>query len=421
MKKRTIPVLLALAIILSFCLAACNQSEPTAPPATQDPGVTADPGTETEAPKTPGEIDPSLDPVTVGFVASIAGPGGYIGQASVLALEDYIDDLNQRGGFLGHEVRVVTYDYSVDPATEIVSATNRLALNDKAIAILGPTGSIAAVPMAPIANDLKVPVIATAATNRKVTVNGETGEVEPYMFRVCFIDDYQGEALAAFAYEKLGITKVAVLTQNGDAYSQGLTDIFVARYKALGGEIIAQMGYQRNEVEFRAQVTDAHNKGAEALYIPASTYGDAAYVANQAQDLGFKFKYLFNDGVYAQELLDIAGPALEGAYMTNGIVEDDPAFEQYKEEFAKKHPGMSANIYVFYTLDAITLLEWAVNESQSVDPEVLRDTLETATNATCYTEPLTMDPETHNPLNKTVNILQITDSKYTIYDSFKPE
>ncbi|MDL2274290.1 ABC transporter substrate-binding protein [Oscillospiraceae bacterium OttesenSCG-928-G22] len=415
--KRLLALLLA--GMMLFVLAACTPTEqtPSNAPASQDPGTNA-----TDDNSGNGGDAPSGDPIKIGHIGSIAGDGAYIGQACKAALEDYVADLNARGGLLGRPVEVITYDYSVDPATEAITVTNRLIQQDKVQVIIGPTTSVAAIAIADLIDAAQIPLIASAATNGKVTVSEETGELHPYMFRVCFIDPYQGFALADFAYKQEEIRKVALFDSIGDAYSQAMCQFFKDRFEELGGEIVGTMGYQRLDVEFRAQLSDANSKGAEAIFMPATTYKYGVMVGNQAQDMGYEFQFLFGDALYAEELLTNAGPALEGALMTNGVYEDDPAFAEYKDAFAAAHPGVTSNMYSHYSLDAIMLFEWAVNKAQSVDGPALKEALESAENVELWTDKsFTVDPSNHNPLNKTVNIIKIVDSQYTVYDVYKPE
>lgn len=362
------------------------------------------------------------DVMTIGFITYLGGDQAYVGQAAKLALEDYVAQLNENGGLLGKQLEVITYDYSKDPSTESVNATNKLIQQDKAFAILGPSGSQAAMPMIPLANDAEVPVIATAATNVAVTVNTATNEVYPYMFRVCFIDEYQGRALGAFAATEANIKKVAILGAVGDPYTESLSAMFIDAYEENGGEIVAKLNYQLNDVEFRAQLTEAGEAGAEALLVPATYYKDVVLMAQQAEDLGLSFKFLIGDGVYSEELLQIAGEQLEGSYMTSGVSDDDPALKAYNEEFAAKYPGQSANVYVAYTLDAMKLLEYAVNKAGSFEGPALKEALENAQNVPLFADDnFSMEKDTHNPHNKTVSILKITDSKYTLFKKYQPQ
>ncbi len=362
------------------------------------------------------------DTVKIGFITYLAGDQAYVGQAAKMALEDYVDELNEKGGLLGKKVEVITYDYSKDPATESVNATNKLIQQDKVIAILGPSGSQSAMPMIPLVEKAKVPVIATSATNAAVTVDSKTDKVYPWMFRVCFIDEYQGKVLGSFAATDANIKKAALLCGIGDPYAESLSAEFKGAFEENGGKVVAELSYQLKDVEFRAQLTEAAEKGAEAIMVPATYYKDVVLMSQQAKDLGLKFKFLVGDGIYSEELLQLAGSELEGSYMTSGVAEDDPVLKEYSKEFSKRHSGQSANVYVAYTLDAVMLLEHAINEAGSFDTEKIRDALENAKDVKVFTEDsLTIDSGTHNPYNKAVSILEIKDSKYTLYKKYKPQ
>lgn len=418
----TVLVIMTLNIILTGC--AGTETATSSVPGGSSAATSSAPGgssaATSSAPSGSSAVAVTGDTVKIGFLGNLAGEEAYIGQAAKMALEDYLKDLNDKGGLLGKKLELVVYDYSIDPPAEAVSATQRFCQQDKVIAIIGPSGSQPAIPMAPIVNEAHVPVIATSATNPKVTVD-DNGKVHPYMFRVCFIDPYQGTVLASFAYNDLKLKKIATVAQIGDPYAEQLAAYFKEKFTALGGEVVKEFGYQKKDVEFRAILTEAGKNNAEALFVPATVYRDAGLMAKQAKDLGLKFTFLFGDGIYSKELLEIAGSELEGAYMTNGISEDDPQFDAYKKEFAAKHPGQSANIYVFYALDAMKLLEAAILKVGSYDTAKIRDALEASTDIPCFTDKLTIEKDTHNPHNKTVSILKITGSKYSLYKTYKPQ
>lgn len=363
----------------------------------------------------------SDDTVTIGYIGDLSGPDAYVGVPPQLMLEDYIEDLNANGGLMGKKVKLVAYDMAADNATESVNITNRFINEDHVIAIIGPSSSSAAMAMAPLCDTGKVPFIATSATNEKVTVD-ESGTLHPYAFRVCFIDPYQGKAAADYAYNEMGIRSVGMIEELGSTYSQNICDYFQTEFTALGGTIVDRIGVQHDDVEFRAQLTNMGNSGAEALFAPFGTYKIPSYLANQAADLGLKFQFIFSDSVYDDALLDVAGSNLEGAILTNGIYADNPAYDQYKTEFSQKHSDWAANMYVFYAYDAMDLLVWAVNQAQSTDPTAIRDALESAKDVALYTdEHFTMDPATHNPLNKMVAIIGVESGKFHLVDSFYPD
>lgn len=359
------------------------------------------------------------DTVVIGYIGDLSGSDAYVGVPPQLFLQDYVDELNANGGLLGKKVKLVAYDMQPDNATDSVLATNRLINEDHAIAIIGPSSSSAGIPMADICDKAKVPFIATSATNEKVTV-AEDGTLHPYAFRVCFIDSYQGTAAADYAYNA-GIRTVGMIETLGNPYSQNICNFFQAEFEKLGGTVVDRIGVQAEDIEFRAQLTNFGNADVDALFIPSGTYKMPSYVANQAADLGLKFQFIFTDGVYDNALLDVAGENLEGAILTNGIYGNNPAYAEFAEEYNAKHDDWDANIFVYYAYDAIELLVWAVNEAQSLDSVAIRDALETATDVKLFTdEHFTVDPATHNPLNKMVAIIEIKDGQFNLRDSFYP-
>lgn len=365
----------------------------------------------------------SGDTVKVGFIANLTGPGAYADIPPKMAMEDYIEEVNAKGGWLGKKVELITYDASRDALTESVTAANKLIQQDKVIAFVGPSGSRYALPIIQLCNESKTPCITIGATNAKITVNEDTGEVYPYMFRVSFIDPYQGSVMANFAYKDLGVKKLATIAGIEDLYAQGLIQYFTDEYLKLGGEITTALSYQMSDVEFRAQLSAAEDSGAEVLFAPAAEYRFVTLIAKQAEQLGLDFTYLFTEGVYAPELLENAGPQIEGAYITTPMTDDDPAFADYKEAFDKRHEssGYKANIYAYYGMDGIMLLDWAVKEANSFDGEAIKAALESANNVPLFTEPFTIEVDTHNPHNKSVTILRVEDSEFKLFKVFRPE
>lgn len=376
-----------------------------------------------EAAYAPMEERWSGDSVTIGFFGNMTASGAFQDVPQRFAIEDYIADINARGGLLGKKVKFVWYDAGRDALTESVTAVNKMVQQDKVVGIVGPGGSRYALPVVSLCNDSKTPCITIGATNAKVTVNEDTGKVNPYMFRVSFIDPYQGSALANFAYNDLGFKKLATIAAVDDLYAQGLLQYFTKEYKKLGGEITSALSYQSTDVEFRSQLSAIDDSGADVLFAPATEYKYAAFIAKQAEQLGLEFTYLLPEAVYSRELLENAGPQIEGAYISIPMDEDDPRFAEFNKVFDEKHKssGYKANMYAYYAMDGIMLLEWAINKAGSFDGEAIKNALETAKDVPLFTESsFTIEPETHNPHNKSVSIMRVENSQYKLVTTYKP-
>ena len=359
------------------------------------------------------------DTVVVGYIGDLSNADAYVGVPPQLFLQDYFNDLNTKGGLLGKQVKFVAYDMQPDNATDGVNACNRLINEDHAIAILGPSSSSCAIPMADICDDAHVPFIATSATNEKVTV-AEDGTLHPYAFRVCFIDSYQGTAAADYAIQD-GVSKVGMIETLGNPYSQNICDFFEKEFTAKGGTIVDRIGINSEDVDFRAQLTNFKNLGVDAIFCPSGTYKQPAYIANQAKDLGMDVQFIFTDGVYDDALLEVAGDAVEGCIMTNPLYGNNPAYAEFAAQHNAKHPEWPANIFVYLAYDALKLFLYGVETSNSLEPEKIRDAIEGATDVALYTdEHFTVDPATHNPKDKMVAIIEVKDGQYNLRDTFYP-
>ncbi|MDR3673146.1 MAG: ABC transporter substrate-binding protein [Holophaga sp.] len=359
----------------------------------------------------------------IGNLSAETGTEAYIGQTAEPALADYVEKLNASGGINGYKIKLINYDGRQDVA-ENVSCAKRLISQDQAIAVIGPTFSAAGIPIAKIADDAKVPFVSNLATNYNVTVD-ESGRVHPYMFRVCFIDPYQGYALADFAYKRLGKRKVAFLTEISSPYTVGVHKFFEAQFKKLGGQIVASESYNGGDTEFRAQLTNIKTRNPDVLVMASATYKDAGLAAQQMKALNLKVPMMMGDGCFVDDLLPMAGRQMEGFYLSAPTFTGAPQFAKFNAEFKAKH-NLNASEYSYFTLDAFMLIEHGIRESMKKNGGVptregVRNAIDGAQGVKVFTSVLNMDRTNHNPKNKPVYMLQIKNSKWTLDETFAPK
>src|SRR5262245_19745748 len=147
----------------------------------------------------------STNEILIGEFASLTGKEATFGQSSHEGTLLAVEELNAAGGVLGKKIKLVTED-NQSKAGESANAVNKLIAKDGAVAILGEVASSRSLEAAPICQQNRIPMISPSSTNPKVT---ETGD---YIFRVCFIDPFQGTVMANFAKKTLKAQKVAVFT-----------------------------------------------------------------------------------------------------------------------------------------------------------------------------------------------------------------
>jgi branched-chain amino acid transport system substrate-binding protein len=157
------------------------------------------------------------------------------------------------------------------------------------------------------------------------------------VFRVCFIDPFQGTVMAKFAKEK-GYKNVAVLRDVGNDYSVGLANFFSEKHKELGGTIPADLSFKAGDQDFKAQLTAIKNKNPDAIYVPGY-YTDVALIARQARELGMKQPLMGGDGWDSAKLYEIAQGALDNSFFSNHYTDENPApvIQDFVKKYKEKH------------------------------------------------------------------------------------
>jgi branched-chain amino acid transport system substrate-binding protein len=247
--------------------------------------------------------------IKVGVVEPLSGGFSTFGASAKNALLMLQDEVNKSGGINGSQVKFVIYDDEGKPATAALVGS-KLINQDKVVGIVGPLTSGCANALAPIAVAKKIPVVTGTATNPTVTANGK------YIFRSCFIDPFQGTVLAKFAIGDLKAKKAAVLFDNGNDYSKGLSEFFQKGFKAAGGAVVDVETYSTNDQDFNAQLTKIQATKPDVILVP-DYYNVVGIVAKEARALGITVPMMGGDGWDSADLVKIGGTAVNGCYYSN--------------------------------------------------------------------------------------------------------
>src|SRR5215468_12168144 len=263
-----------------------------------------------------GARSDSVSEIVVGEFGSLTGTTATFGISTKNGIDMAVDDVNKAGGLLGKKVRVVVEDDQGKPE-EAQTVVTKLITKDQVVAILGEVASSRTMAAAPVAQQNGIPLISPSSTNPKITAIGD------YIFRVCFIDPFQGLVMAKFATNTLKIKNVAILRDVKNDYSVGLADIFVASFKKMGGNIVANESYSEGDTDFSAQLTSIKSKNPEAVFMPGY-YTEVGLVVRQAHKLGLNIPFMGGDGWDSPSLVQIGGEAVNGSYYSNHFSVSDP-------------------------------------------------------------------------------------------------
>ena len=358
--------------------------------------------------------------IRVGYLAGITGDFAAYGQPEVNAVKLAAEEINAKGGVLGKKLEIVIYDYKSRPE-DAVNAVRRLIDHDKVVAILGSASSGANIATAPLVNRAGIPQIGTLSTNPLVTVD-EKGKVRPFMFRICFIDPYQGRLIGYFAAKELKKKKAAILYDVGSDYSQGLREYFTKSFTEYGGTIVADYGFRGGQdMDFRAQLTQIKATDAEILVLP-NIGKDLALPIKQASELGMTdIIYVGGDG-YGEFMVEIAGKALDGSYWMYHLARQDPAMKPFFDAYkAKYNDDCQEFAIAVLAYDSLYWLADSITRAGTAEPKAIRDALEATKELKLHHATLTMDPKTHNPLDKDAVVLTVQDGKSVFFKKIRPQ
>ncbi|MFT3926467.1 MAG: ABC transporter substrate-binding protein [Myxococcales bacterium] len=347
------------------------------------------------------EAASSSDPLVIGAFFSMTGATATFGTTSVRGAQMAVEEVNAAGGIKGRKIELVVLD-DQGKTDEATSAVARLIDVNHAIAIVGEVASTLSLAGGRIAQRRQIPMVSPSSTNPKVT------EIGDYVFRVCFLDPFQGFAMAKFARENLKLSKVAVLKDVRNDYSLGLSDAFIKAFTAAGGEIVGIESYSAGDTEYSAQLTKLKDTGLEGLYVPGY-YTEVGAIARQARRLGITAPLMGGDGWESPELRGIGGQDILGSYFTNHFAHDQPSetakkfTAAYERKYHEPTPALTSLGY-----DAVMVVAAAMRRAEALTPKGIRDALSQTKEFAAVTGTLTLDAQ-RNPVKPAV-VVRVTDS-----------
>jgi branched-chain amino acid transport system substrate-binding protein len=302
--------------------------------------------------------------IVIGEYGSLTGTDATFGGSTRDGVQVAWDELAANGGKIGGlTVGDIKPEDDEGKAEEAATAVQKIVNQDQAIAVIGEVASSRSLAAAPICQTAGVPMISPSSTNPKVTQVGD------YIFRVCFLDDFQGWVMANFTAGKLRLTKVAILWDVKSDYSKGLKDYYSSAFTSMGGSIVGDQSYSSGDQDFRAQLTALKAKNPQAIFVPGY-YTEAGLIARQAREIGFKGPLLGGDGWESSKLIEIGGDAMNGCYYSNHWALDAPDSNlqhfvaEYKRKFTTDPDAIGGLAY-----DATRILFACMQQLATEDPK----------------------------------------------------
>jgi len=351
-------------------------------------------------------------PIVVGYYGDLSGRTSSFGQSTKNGVEMAADEINKAGGIDGRTIQIVTEDDQGEP-NKAATVVTKLINQDKVVALLGEVASSNSLAAAPKAQAAKVPMISPSSTNPAVTQVGD------YIFRVCFIDPFQGEVMAKFSANNLKAKRAAILYDFNSDYSRGLFQFFKRSFTGLGGQIVSEQSYTQGDRDFSGQLTAIRSANPDVIYVPGY-YGEVGVIANQTKQLGIKAPLLGGDGWDAPQLWQLGGASLNGDYISNHYSVDDPSpaikkfVADYKGRYSILPDALAALGY-----DSMKVLGDAIKRAGTTENTKLRDAIGQTKNFPGVTGQISIDND-RNAVKPAV-VLKLQDGKFVYETTIAPE
>ena len=297
------------------------------------------------------------------YTGSVAAFGEMIKRGAQLKAAE----INAAGGVNGKTLTLIFED-DTGKDKEASLVAERIASNRQILAVVGHFNSACSLAGKPIYKRAGIVELSPGSTNVRVC------EGSDWTFRNLYRDDFQGAFVARYIKNVLeDIQKIAIFFDNDD-YGRGLKDGFTDVAEELGLEIVAAEAYDRDNTDFKAQLTSIKARQPDLIFL-SGLYSQAGLIASQAREAGITAQLFGADGVDSPDFLAIAGDAAEGAYVSTPFVFElgGPEAQRMATAFEEMH-GVAPDTWAALTYDAVGMIVEAI-EKGGEDRKAIRDHL----------------------------------------------
>ena len=342
----------AFVLVFAMCvclMAGCGSS--SAPAATEAPAA-ADSAADNTASDTA-----SAGVFKFGGVGPLTGAAAIYGQAVKNGGQIAVDEINAAGGINGAMIEYKFEDDVSDGETSVNAYNN---LYDWGMQVLaGPVTTGPSISVSAKVNEDRVFMLTPSASSPDVTSGKDN------VFQMCFTDPNQGTGSATYITANMPESKIAIIYQNDDAYSQGIRDNFVSQGSANGLEVVYEGTFTKDTMtDFSVQLTGAQAAGADLVFLPIY-YQPASVILTQANAMGYAPLFFGVDGMDGILTLDNFDLSLaEGVMVLTPFSADaqDERTQNFVSEYVERY-GEIPNQFAADEYDVIYALKQALEES----------------------------------------------------------
>lgn len=349
--------------------------------------------------------------VELGVIVAQSGKARDYGHSAIQGAQLAVDEINTRGGVLGHPLRLAIFDNKSTALNARQAAMK--AVHRKVVGVVGAVWSTHSLAVAPVLQKHRIAMISPGSTAPEVTRIGQ------FIFRTCYTDAFQGQLMAKFAYASTHFHRAAVLTNISEVYSKILARHFSTHFKNYGGEIVYEGGYKGSAIDYQDILLPLKLLKPEVVFVPGYSQ-DSGLIIKQACKLGIGAVFMGGDA-WETTVAKVAGEALNGSFFSTFWHPDmpNPRNDTFKSLFRSTYGQSEISAYVPLAYDAVLLFADAIKRSESLDPVKIRDALAATRDYPGATGCFSFDHH-GDPINKGASIHKFKDHRWVFYKAFDP-
>ncbi|MFH1192239.1 MAG: ABC transporter substrate-binding protein [bacterium] len=304
------------------------------------------------------EAQKITEPIKIGFIGPLTGDAANVGQNSKAATEIAVEEINAEGGINGRKIEMI-YEDGECAGKAASNAANKLINIDKVPVILGGLCSGETSSFIGAAEQSKTVVLSYCSSAPAITSAGD------YIFRDYPSDLYQGAFAAKYLMNDLNKKKVAILYVNSD-YGVGIKNVFNNEFKKLGGEIVAEEGYEQTSRDLRTPLAKIKSANPEVLYFIGTNEASVPGL-KQAKELGLNIPMFGGDAWDDSKIWTEAGDAGEGAMYSTIFA---PLNENFKNKMKEKIGNDEITVCSPQAYDGIKLLSKVMEKAGTKSEDI---------------------------------------------------
>jgi branched-chain amino acid transport system substrate-binding protein len=353
--------------------------------------------------------------IIIGNLQDLSGPTSVWGNAVTRGAELAAAKINGQGGINGKQIKLITLDTKGD-VQEAIKAFNRLADQEKAVAVIGPPISNIGIGLAPVADAKKVAFVGSFADPRAMV--GEDGKTHPAMFLMQPSTVQYGQLMASYAVDKLGMKKIGILYDQSNAYAVSLVGPFKKYAEAAGAKIVAEEVYIKTDRDFKTQLSKIKAAKPDVVFAPNYIQG-LVITAKQAKELGMKMPF-FGALDYAAPFASLVNDpeAANNIYFANNYSDSEPQLTEVRAAYKAKYNENPINkVYLGY--DKMLIVAEALKKGGDTPDKVLAG-MNQISNLQGTTGVITISPQDHMPVGLSMVMYKIDHGNYVDLGRYVP-